>query len=741
MLFILLFYGKLYSQNDYITNSVKTPRNSTVSDTWIKQELTPKGIIDYNTDFDTSYPYATRISSASRRYNCHAYAWHITENGWDYVWIGYETETAEDIYWEDGSYDEVSEACATKVRYSGNHSAITTTTPNVYISKWGQWPLVMHNKNDVPPGYGTPYKFYAKAIEVNSGAELISALNAAQSCCRKVHILGSANFTVSTLVTVPSCVTLEIHSGANVTFAGGMVVNGSLSTNGATLNFASGTVLTSYGKLDCNNTIFTGSNWGGIVLNGSGSNGSMFHSCTISQVNNLGGFALSFNNNSSSTVSYCTISNLSSYGTSAIYASNSNIKVYKNKIQNNSIGVRGINNTNIRFGSILQLSCNSGNNTITGNVSGGIEAHYATYFDLSILVPEYSHMNNISGNIGFNAIATNSSQMDARVNYWDGNPAPGISFDGTSYIDAGSVSACTPPLPSRIGMIEEDSSNVAIPQLKKVAYNTISSDIAEELKRARGLAYSEKFNEAMDIYKSILLTNKGNAYTTQTLNSILYIYRITQDKGLLEYLRVYSRGEANPFIKMAYGNALIAGGYVEEALIEYEEIAKNNPRSIHAIQALIQQSYIYYFYKNDIKKANEILVGMEKIAEKDDIDVKQLKAVITNGIDTYKRSEGFVDNNDEEKETELKVADYSLSNYPNPFNPSTIIKYQLPEASQVSLKVYDVMGKEVTTLVNSYQDKGSYDITFNANGLSSGIYFYKLNVNGKQLINKMLLMK
>jgi hypothetical protein len=51
------------------------------------------------------------------------------------------------------------------------------------------------------------------------------------------------------------------------------------------------------------------------------------------------------------------------------------------------------------------------------------------------------------------------------------------------------------------------------------------------------------------------------------------------------------------------------------------------------------------------------------------------------------------------------------------------------------------MGREVATLVNGFQNKGSYEVTFNANGLSSGIYFYKLNAGGKQFINKMLLMK
>jgi len=737
VLFIILFSGKLYSQ---IPVSIYTPHGFPVPNTVIKSEHSSTMITFWNQRYLRLYPDAMLLDSASNEYNCHAYAWHMfgNNNYLDRVWIGYNTVGSESIYWEDGSYDEVSEACATIVRYSWDHSAIILNLrygPK-YVSKWADGPLMMHDKDDCPFG-GTPYKFYDRAIEANSGPELISALSVAQSCCRKIHILGSANFTISGLVTVPSCVTLVMHSGSNVTFSGGLTVNGNLETDGATLNFGNNTKLVSSGKLNCSNTTFTGSNWKGIELNGSGSNGSKFYGCTISQVNNSS-FALSFNNNFGSTVSYCTISDLPS-GTSAIYAYNSNIAVYKNKIQNNSIGVRGSNNTQIRFGSIgLQLDCNSGNNTIKGNTSGGIDAQYSTYFDLSILVPEYSHMNNISGNTNFNARAKNGSYIDARRNYWGGNPAPGI--DDVSSIDASGVSACIPPLPFKIGVIEEDNSIVSTSELKKVVFNNVSSDISEELRRARGLAYSEYYNEAMAIYKSILSANRNNEYTSQALNGVLYIYRITHDKELLEYLRGYSRKEANPFANIAYANALITGSYVEEALLEYAETAKNNPKSIHAIQALIQQSYIYYFDKNDMKRANELLVELKKIAEEDDVDVKQLKVVITNDI-KYEENEGFVDNNDEEKETEVKVSGYSLNNYPNPFNPTTNIQFTIPKDEHVKLTVYDITGRVVKELVNGYKTAGKYSIEFNANNYASGTYYYRLEAGEYKNIQKMMLVK
>ncbi|VAX20224.1 hypothetical protein MNBD_IGNAVI01-2287, partial [hydrothermal vent metagenome] len=75
----------------------------------------------------------------------------------------------------------------------------------------------------------------------------------------------------------------------------------------------------------------------------------------------------------------------------------------------------------------------------------------------------------------------------------------------------------------------------------------------------------------------------------------------------------------------------------------------------------------------------------------------------------------------------LEITDYSLSqNYPNPFNPSTVINYQIPEDGFVNLKIYDITGREVTTLVNRTQTKGRYQVNFDASNLSSGVYFYRI---------------
>ena len=85
---------------------------------------------------------------------------------------------------------------------------------------------------------------------------------------------------------------------------------------------------------------------------------------------------------------------------------------------------------------------------------------------------------------------------------------------------------------------------------------------------------------------------------------------------------------------------------------------------------------------------------------------------------------------------------YALSqNYPNPFNPTTKINFAIPKQGLVSLKVYDVLGREVANLVNEVKTAGNYIVDFDASTFASGVYFYKLDVNGFTDVKRMMLIK
>jgi len=90
----------------------------------------------------------------------------------------------------------------------------------------------------------------------------------------------------------------------------------------------------------------------------------------------------------------------------------------------------------------------------------------------------------------------------------------------------------------------------------------------------------------------------------------------------------------------------------------------------------------------------------------------------------------------------IAISGYTLEqNYPNPFNPETYIVYSLPEAGHVSIKVYDMLGKEIATLVNEYKPAGKSYVRFDASKLASGTYVYRMTVNNVVLTKKMMLIK
>jgi photosystem II stability/assembly factor-like uncharacterized protein len=93
-------------------------------------------------------------------------------------------------------------------------------------------------------------------------------------------------------------------------------------------------------------------------------------------------------------------------------------------------------------------------------------------------------------------------------------------------------------------------------------------------------------------------------------------------------------------------------------------------------------------------------------------------------------------------ETNIYPDEFILyQNYPNPFNPLTKIRFEIPTSSVITLKIYDVLGRELKTLVNGYKNAGSYEVEFNGSQLASGIYFYKLTSSQFTLVKKLILLK
>lgn len=126
------------------------------------------------------------------------------------------------------------------------------------------------------------------------------------------------------------------------------------------------------------------------------------------------------------------------------------------------------------------------------------------------------------------------------------------------------------------------------------------------------------------------------------------------------------------------------------------------------------------------------------------IDLNSIQNSVANSRDKYNSIVTDILYEESELPTEFSLS----QNYPNPFNPSTTIKYSIPvgtsrdlSSTNVMLKVYDILGREVATLVNQNQKAGNYEVKFNANNLTSGVYFYKLTTGTNRATKKLILLK
>jgi len=110
--------------------------------------------------------------------------------------------------------------------------------------------------------------------------------------------------------------------------------------------------------------------------------------------------------------------------------------------------------------------------------------------------------------------------------------------------------------------------------------------------------------------------------------------------------------------------------------------------------------------------------------------------------DFFKLQQRTIETNVKENDAQLMPENFILyQNYPNPFNPSTVIKYKLGKSSHITLKIYNLAGQEIATLVNEFHQAGEHEITWQPEGLPSGLYFYKIQAGDYSEAKKLILQK
>ncbi len=177
-------------------------------------------------------------------------------------------------------------------------------------------------------------------------------------------------------------------------------------------------------------------------------------------------------------------------------------------------------------------------------------------------------------------------------------------------------------------------------------------------------------------------------------------------------------------------NTLYAGGaFQNSGVTEISGVASWNGTSWEALGSGLTGTGTQIIGTLSVTQDNQLVVG----GNFSEVGHKPASA-----ISMYDLDEPTVSN-----ETETEVAsDFTLEqNYPNPFNPSTNITYKVPSQSPVTLKVYNMLGQEVATLVNSVKTAGSHTVSFDASQLSSGMYIYRLTSASTSITKKMMLLK
>jgi tetratricopeptide (TPR) repeat protein len=579
--------------------------------------------------------------------------------------------------------------------------------------------------------------------------------------------------TLTQGLTIPAGETWNFEPGVTLRFLNGssLTVNGTLLAQGSSSPI---TFTTSSGT--------SPGTWGSIIFNGSGSSNSILNNVVVrygSGIQCLNGADITIRN---STIGYCT---------QGIYVYNSSPGIFNNQIiepqQNGIYGEASGLNIYAQDNTITKTSSSGSyyqnyqgiwftNGTVPVVIHNDISGFYwGMYFGggvvANFITDLYSTNNRITNNFlgigsawgstvlaglnslygGYNSIHSNTvsdvecyqnSELIAEYNYWSGGQ-PNASVEYGSTFDAANILTSDP---WGVPIMPSATNNNKVSQPVLLSSNgtaNINSDISDIL-AGLSLEKNGKIDDAINHYKIMLQNGKHVSFALAKLANIKNKFSKNEVQNYLESLS----GKTPDDLRI---NTIIAGLYLQDGLFDkaiklFDKIINSKGDEYQRINARFEKLFAYLNIKKDSKTAGQILADIKSMDLKEKVWQMRIEVadqMLGKDIELNKSISKETTINKENKITGKIIPDkYSLfANYPNPFNPSTVIRYDLPKDGLVTIKVYDILGRKVTTLVNEFKAAGKYSVTFNAGNLASGVYIYQLGARGFVINKKLVLMK
>ncbi len=581
----------------------------------------------------------------------------------------------------------------------------------------------------------------------------------------------SGSFIVSGDLLVPSGVTLNISAGSKFYFINNgseLIVNGTLSAvgtsgNNITFDFTSPsangiefnngssgtlsycTIENAYCGVDCNQSLPTitnctiSNNYTGIELYNIGV-----------QTNNIGNNTIEDNQYYGINMTYSSPRNIygntiDDNGQAGIYCANySTPYIYNNTITNN--GAAGITFAVLSPGHLGDYSGSGGYNLITGNY-WGVGCGYES--DAIIGTTSAAGYNSIHDNTSYEVTGEYDSHVIAENNWWNRTPPtyPNYYYSGDFITSNGGTVDYIPALTSSpLGGLKITVSSGSVESDIELSKELgTDSFIDSELRDALNNLLEGKYEEANTKYIQRFNKETDQSKKKYILRRIADCYNLSGKKGFADFLNNevrlgISKKDELYALTLALENMFLIGEKKYEQAVNNFEILKKDFSDNEAIvkPALYNLICLNYNQLNDANKAKEYYAELKAKYPDDELTIHSM--ILFGEIDGYVPRE--VVDKKEITGNKDEVLEYSLfDNYPNPFNPTTKISFSIPNSGHVTLKVFDILGREVIVLVNKVFEAGKYEVEFNASHLPSGVYISYLTTGNKTLTSKMLLLK